>query len=436
MPEVNKMLYQPTKQLSAVLVMVCIYIFLFIERPWESIRYLQHIPIERPFAIALIIVAFMAGRFKIVSSPTNKWVYSLLLLHFILAPFAFIPESAVDQGIEYAKMVVLYLLMLSVADDEESLKMLIKAFVFSMMIYVLHSLWEYHNGRHDFKMGITRMLGVDSTFNDPNAFGASVVLSLPFVYVLLRSETSRLFRLSYYIYFALVVLCVVRTGSRSSAIALVFLLLFWSVLQRGKLRILMPAVCIVSIFAVWMVMPAHKRDRIRTLWSDDTGTVGGQMSAKGRIIGWQVSWKMFEREPLTGVGAGGNNFIGYRMANNIDEEGHESATESHVLYGQVLAEFGVLGPILLAGLIVTVWRCCYLARSHLRVIGAESGFAYMLGGAIITSLILLMLLGFSGHNFYRPLWLWLAAWAGALYNSSAWQSTIQSPVIYNGDSAS
>ena len=89
----------------------------------------------------MIIVAFMCDRFKIVSSPTNKWICGLLLLHFFLASFAFNTGTAVDQSIEYAKMVVLYVLMLSVVDDEESLNILVKAFVFSMMIYVMHSLW-------------------------------------------------------------------------------------------------------------------------------------------------------------------------------------------------------------------------------------------------------------------------------------------------------
>lgn len=410
--------YKKCKRLSAVFVMVCIYIFIFIERPWESIRYLQGIPIERTFAIAMILAAFFAGKLRIVSSPINKWVYSLLALHFILSPFAFRVEYAVDQGLEYAKMVVLYLLMLSVVDDEYSLKTLINVYVFSMMFYMIHSLFEYHNGRHGYAMGITRMLGVDSTFNDPNAFGASVVLSLPFVYSVLRSEAKTIIRNVYYIYFVLAVLCIVLTGSRTSAIALVILLLLWSLMQRGSLRIIMPAICIVSIFVVWLNMPEQKRDRIRTLWDDNAGTVGAHMSAEGRLIGWEVSWKMFKREPFTGVGAGGKNYIGYRIANNIDEEGQESPTESHVLYGQILAEFGVAGAILFAGLIYAILRCCLLTQNQLLAIGLDKSFSYMLCGAIIASLLLLLLFGFGGHNFYRPLWLWLAAWSGCLLRLS------------------
>lgn len=403
------------KPLSAALIMICIYIFLFIERPWESIRYLNGYPIERVFAIAMIIIAFMAGRFKVVASPTNKWIYGLLTLHFIMAPCAYNSGYAIDQSIEYAKMVLLYLLMVSVADDEESLKLLVKVYVFSMMFYVMHSLWEYHNGRHDFKMGIRRMLGVDNTFNDPNAFGASVVLSLPFAYALIRSEASNLLRNSLYIYFVLALVCVVLTGSRSAFIAYLSLIFLWAALQKGIRKIRMIAVMIVTIAVVWLVMPLEKQDRIRTLWDKDVGTAGAHMSAEGRIIGWNVSWKMFKLEPLTGVGAGGRNFVAYRMDNKIDEPGQESPLEAHVLYGEVLAELGAFGAILLGGLIVSVCRCCLLARNYIKSQKVIDEFLFVLSGAILASLLLLLLFGFAGHNFYRPLWLWLAAWAGSLY---------------------
>lgn len=401
------------KPLSFLFVMVCIYLFLVIERPWESISYFEGFLIERTFAVAMIFLALLSGRLKIVSSPMNKWVYGLLALHFILAPFAFNSGYALAQGGEYAKMVILYLLMLAVVDDEESLRILIKVYIFAMMFYVTHSLWEYHNGRHDFKMGITRMLGVDDTFNDPNAFGASVVLSLPFVYALLRSESNRLFRCCYYAYFALALICIVLTGSRSSSIALVFLLLLLAAAQKGKKKVFMFFSVLIAISIVWVGIPDDKRDRIKTLWDKNAGEAGAHMSAEGRLIGWQVSLRMFKREPFTGVGAGGKNFIGYRMANNIDNPGQESPHESHVLYGEILAGLGVFGMILFGGLVISILKSTSRLMTRFNTPLGEA-FSCRLSGAIIATLLLLLFLGLGGHNFYRPLWLWLAAWAGSL----------------------
>lgn len=413
----------PAKPLSTVLIMVCIYIFLVIERPWESIRHLQDWPIERVFAIAMILVAILNRKFKFVNSPTNKWVYGLLTMHFFLAPFAFNSGYAVDQGIEYAKMVVLYLMMLSVVDDEESLRFVVKAYVFSMMFYALHSLLEYSNGRHVYRMGISRMVGVDSTYNDPNAFGASVVLSLPFVYSLLRAESKVWLRRLYYGYYAIVVTCVVLTGSRSAFVAILFLALLWVLSQKGVQKLKILAIIVPVIFLVWSAMPEEKQNRIRTLWDKEAGPANATESAEGRKEGFRISWKMFKQVPFTGVGAGGKNFIGYRMANKIDEVGHETPLQAHVLYGEVLAEFGVFGAFLLSGLTVSIIRSCLVIRSRLNGAGVVDGFSYDLAGAILGALLLLLFLGLGGHNFYRPLWLWLAAWSGALLNIMSFRLT-------------
>lgn len=403
------------KPLPIVLVMVCIYMFLFIERPWESIRYLAGIRIERYFAILMLLVAFLNRKFLIVRSPTNKWVYGLLLIHFILSPFAFSTTDALDAGIEYSKIVILYLLMLSVADDEQTLKRVIKAFVFSMMFYALHSLLEYHNGRYEYRMGISRMVGVDSTFNDPNAFGASIVLSLPFLYTLLRTEVSKWLRISYYAYFGVAVTCIVLTGSRSAFVAFLFLCLLWIASQKGPRKYKILAVALPAVFLLWSAMPQEKQDRIRTLWDSDAGPAVAQASAEGRLVGFLISWRMFLREPFTGVGAGGSNYINYRMAHHIHEEGHEDPTQAHNLYGQVLAEFGVPGAVLFSGLVVCLFSTCWSIRSILVVNGLSGSFCYLLANAIILGVLLLLFLGLGGHNFYRPLWLWLAAWAGSLF---------------------
>lgn len=401
---------------SLTTMMVCFYIFLVIERPWESIDFLREVPIERIYAIIMIVIAIISGEFKIVRSPLNKWVYGMLALHFILAPFAYSVDYALDQGVEYAKMIALYLLMLSVADDEESLKFLIKAFIYSMLFYMLHSLWEYYNGRHVYRMGISRMIGVDATHNDPNAFGASVVLSLPFVYALLKTEIVPYLRKVYLGYFGLSLLCIILTGSRSAFIALIFLLLLWGYTQSGGKKVLMLIVVLFSLGAMWTAMPEEKKERMRTLWDEDAGPSNAHSSARGRLAGLKVSWEMFKREPFTGVGAGGQNFIYYRVAHSIDGPGSESAHQAHILYGEVLAEFGIMGAAFFAGMVLSILKCAIKVRNLNPFQEGGSNFSYVFSGAVISCLLVLLLLGLGGHNFYRPMWLWLAAWIGALYS--------------------
>lgn len=414
--------YKAIESIPLILTMVCIYIFLSIERPWESVRYLHRIPIERPFAIVMILIALISSRFRFLTAPSSKWVYMLLALHLALIPVSFNSDAAIDQGIEYGKNVLFYILLLGVAEDEKSLKVLIRAFLFSMLFYMLHSLWEYHNGHHVWRMGISRMVGVDLTLNDPNAFGASIVLSLPFVYALLRTEISPGLRKVYYGYFAIALLCIVSTGSRTASAAFVLLLVLWGLAQKGRKMILILFVVFLSLATVWVTMPAEKQGRIRTLWDKDAGPSNAAESAQGRLVGWKVSWEMFKQNPFTGVGAGGANYIGYRLDKNIDRIiGLEpSPTQSHVLYGEVLAELGIPGALLFAGLVFSIWQSCIKARKKLEAwYGGEDNFLCALGKAIMTSLFLLLFLGLGGHNFYRDLWLWLAAWSGSLLVISA-----------------
>lgn len=423
-PEINGNRY------SFIAVLVCIYIFLVIERPWESIRYLHEIPIERTFAVFLILSSILSGKFAVERSLTNFWVYGLLLLHFLLTPFSYSFEYSLETGIEYAKMVVLYLLMLSVARDEDSLRLLVKAFVFTMFIYMSHSLLEYFNGRHVYRMGISRMVGVDETFSDPNTFGASVVLCLPFVYALLRSETKPILRKIYLCHFALAVVCVILTGSRSASIALVFLALAWALTQKGMKKFRILILVLIALGAVWTVMPAEKRERIQTLWDEDVGPKGAHQSAEGRLYGWKVSWEMFKQQPFTGVGPGGKNYMGYRIAHDVDSlfGNLPSPTQSHHLYGEVLAEFGIVGAFLFVGLVVSIWHQARRAQK-LSVVYREKEYPFLcyLGAAILIALLLLLLLGFGGHNFYRPLWLWLAAWSGSLVHLSEARNMLPVP---------
>lgn len=404
------------KKASLALLSVCVYIFLLTDRPWESIRYLVGIPIELPYAVLMILVTIFNGKFHFVKSRTNVWVYSLILFHYIIVPFSFDSKFALDQNYEYAKSVLIYFLILSVAEDEYSLHILVKAFVLSMLIFMVHSLWEYHNGRHVYRMGIARMVGVGET-SDPNSFGASVVLSLPFVYALLRSEVKPFLQKVYLVYFALAAFCVILTGSRSATVALVALVLLWGGVQKGRKKFYLIAFVLFSLGVVWTIMPDDKRERVRTIWDEDAGPENAAQSAHGRLVGWQVSWEMFKQNPFTGVGPGGENFIGYRMSHNIDRivDSEPTPLQSHNLYGQVLAALGLPGALLFVGLIFATW---HNSRTSLKKLEAQSCeenvFLCSLARAIMATLFLLLLLGLAGHNFYRGLWLWMAAWSGSL----------------------
>ena len=333
-----------TKSKSFLLILLCLYIFLLIDRPWESISYVYGWRIQFCFAILMVFVAVFTGRLTVRQAPTNFWVFGLLAIHFLLAPFAFSPSGAVGQGYEYFKIVLLYLLIVSVADDEADLKTLLKAYALSTVLYTLHSLWEYSNGRCEYRMGIVRMLGVGEVHSNPNAFGASLVLSIPLVFVLAKFELVKWLRWLWYGYLVVLVpVCVVLTGSRSAFVTMLLCGLIGVWTLKGSRKYLGLAFALAVVVVGWHYMPEEKQERIQTLWNQDAGPANAHESSRGRLEGFLISIEMFKQRPFTGVGAGGENYIGYRVAMG------EPAFQAHNLYGEVLAEFGISGAFFFNG---------------------------------------------------------------------------------------
>jgi O-antigen ligase len=222
-------------------------------------------------------------------------------------------------------------------------------------------------------------------------------------------ETITNLRKVYYSYFIVAVICIILTGSRTSFVVFLGFLVIGALVHYSKRKKMILFTVPLILIIIWTAMPNEKRDRIRTLWNPEAGPANAQSSAKGRMRGWEASWEMFKQNPLSGVGAGKNNFIAYRVAHNADGDKGDPF-QSHVLFGEVLAEFGLPGAFLFLGLIIST------IRSALRAGKSSFGFTRHLSTAIIMAITLLLILGIGGNLLYRPLWLWLAAWADAAYD--------------------
>ena len=167
------------------------YMWLFIHRPFEVWPLLATIQLERVYVLITLIYWFFY--------PRKVWIRSLhtpAFIFFILAMvFSYLASPYPDMGWfvleKYLKQSVFYFLVLSTVGDAQMLRKLLIGFLVVMGIYLTHSYNEYRNGRHQYRMGIVRMIGVDETSGEPNAFGATIVYSLPLTVPFWR-EASRL----------------------------------------------------------------------------------------------------------------------------------------------------------------------------------------------------------------------------------------------------
>jgi hypothetical protein len=369
------------------------YMFLFIHRPFEIWPVLGDLHIERIYMIgALLAVAVCGGK---------KWMPNAQHLAYLAFAAAVLicwlasrwTDKSQDTVENWFKILVFYLLLVLVVHDEAGLRHLLLGFLAVMGLYMLHSLREYVAGRHVFRMGITRLIGVDQAMGDPNTFGASIVYALPFVVPLWLCNPSRRLRWFLAGYVVLSVVCVGLTGSRSSFLGLVLCAAVTILRSRWRWGLLVVSVLAAPL--LWATLPPSLQNRFETIIHPEVGPANAIVSGEGRLVGLQTGLELLANNPMTGVGPGA-----WRPATGL-------ALESHNLCGQLLGEMGALGAVTFGAVLI-----CFLV--NLRAVrGAyrrhpewERDLAYHVAGAVGLAVFLLLFEGNFGHNLYRYSWLW------------------------------
>ena len=113
--------------------------------------------------------------------------------------------------------------MLTSIRDQKSLKQMLIIYFGCLVLYQLHSLVEFANGRYEYRMKTIRMKGVDETYGDPNTFAATILHAFPFLLPLWLCAESPRTRKWIIAYVLMGLLCIVLTGSRRAFVGLAFL---------------------------------------------------------------------------------------------------------------------------------------------------------------------------------------------------------------------
>jgi O-antigen ligase len=137
---------------------------------------------------------------------------------------------------------------------------------------------------------------------------------------------------------------------------------------RGFVAVLAVVIAAGSFFYFTALAPQSDRDRIAEVTQGEAG------KQEGRATIWQVGWRMFEAQPVHGVGAGNfpNTALKYVVrpgeAPRSDRLIAEPAV-AHNTYLGVLAELGLVGGGLFFGLIVFSVGSAAAAARRFRAIG-------------------------------------------------------------------
>jgi O-antigen ligase len=371
------------------------YLFLFIHRPFEVWPILGELHIERAYMLLTLGYFALVARKRWLPNIQQTAVFAFagaVLVCWVLSPWMDKGQPVVE---DWFKILVFYLLLVTTITDERQLRLVVFAFLVVMAVYMLHSLKDFIGGRHVYRMGIARMVGVDTTRGDPNSFGASIVYALPLVSTFWVSGTRKM-RLFLAGYVALSVLCILLTGSRSSLLGLIAWTVFLVLLTRRRFLVLAGVAVLAPL--LFMALPESLQNRFETIVDSSVGPENARESGEGRIVGLFVGLELWASNPLTGCGPGA-----WRPATG-------SHIESHSLPGQLLGEMGTLGAISFAALLVGYWINCRRIRRLARLKRfAPDDFLVQLARGIGTGVVLMLFLGIFGHNLFRHNWLWYGA---------------------------
>lgn len=433
-----------SEKISPLMYMLAGYLFLMIFRPYEYWPELGAWRIERVYMLCFIAAVFVSKKKKFISSPLNGSVILIAIVFFISGLFSPSWDNSWKTIEEYYKVIIFYFVAIMSVNNEKEYRFLLFSFIVVMFLYVGKSTWEFLlNGRYVWRMGIKRLVGLDTTYGAPNSFAASICYSLPLLWALIISKPlNSLMRWGLWSYGILAIVAIILTGSRSGMFTA---LLFFFLLFSGSSKKLGFAIFLILLLVViWYFMPVDLQDRFLSAFMEDVGPASAQVSGEGRLIGFQQGLRLFASHPVLGIGPG--NFpLGWATGMN-----------AHNLFGQLLGELGISGVVsvgLMLLLIVLKNRGIIIAMrklykseieqnaifgdkpkyveknryysknmndvhsrksingvlSHLFLFQDHIRMYSNVSVANMHTLILVIFKGWGDHNLYRYTWLWLAA---------------------------
>jgi probable O-glycosylation ligase (exosortase A-associated) len=372
-------------------------------QPGELYPYLAPLHLERVVA-AMLLVAFLVHGAKWRFPAPTRWFLAFYGAMVLSVPLAFWRAGAFFSCIGFLEVVFYVVCATALLTTESRIRWFILTYVLLIDWLGGSALWNYSHGIWQVRMHIERAIGITSSAGDPNTMAATLLFSIPLSVALMTRSNPIWMRFIGLGSSAMCVVTIIDTGSRGAAMGIVFLVLLLLARRPQNLIFLPVLLCLAPV--VWMVIPQQYKARYETV-----DHLKSDASYQNRLLSWEGGVKMFESNPLTGIGAGD-----YTSANGVEfwpGDGQKRYLNAHSLYFKVLGELGLLGIVTFGGYLICVFRLNIRLGRELEHRDV-SKFLKVLPGTFTIMLLQMLFAGYASHDLYRSTWFVIGAMAASV----------------------
>jgi O-antigen ligase len=282
-------------------VSLLMFMVVYCARPEDWIPGLSVVPLAKIAGIlALLALVFSLRQFR--SSLPREVIYLMLLVGQLFLASAMSPVwrgGALQQTIEFAKVLLIVIVMSVAVNTASRLRRLIFIQAASVAVIAAVAIWKGNllGGRLEGTLG--------AYYSDPNDLALAIIISLPLCLALLLLSRSRLRKVAWTFAILVMLYTVFLTGSRGGFIALIVTaaVFLWEFAIRGRRRYLL-ALAVLAGVILWQSSAGMLIGRLKGTFNQQEDTAAAYDSAEARQ---QLFWRSVEitkAHPFFGVGPG------------------------------------------------------------------------------------------------------------------------------------
>lgn len=356
---------------------------------------------ERPtvFLCALVLIGAVGYFLKVLLGkrlfsvePLDFAVLFMLLAYLLASIFTYGGQASTMRALACATLLCGYFLTVNLFNSPALISRAVSTLVVSGTAVALIGLLQQFTGNaiadwldsaaYDYISG-----RITSVFGNPNILAVYLIMILPFVTVTLLRKGAPLRRFTAFLVFAIFMAAIVYTWSRGAWIGVIasFALLMFSC-SPATIYLLLPVAAGVPFLLRLAASPIADRLASSTSLADS--------SVSYRLHLWRGTLNMVGDHLLGGIGVGEEAFAAVYPYYAVS--GMESAPHAHNLYLGYLAEFGIVGLLLLLLFIVLFFQRT-LTHQH----EEENPMLRLLSVAATCSVFAVLVNGFTDHVFYN-----------------------------------